>query len=467
MKGRLSVLYFLQFAVWGCYLTSLGQFLGAAGLGKDIAWFYAAIGIVSICTPPLMGHLADRLVSPSRLLGICHFTASFFMLGAWIYATRTSQLDFYIFYPVYLLFLAFYMPTMALSNVTTFGIFRNMGKDPIDSFPYVRIWGTVGFVCAMWLVNSTYWHNGVIGWTLSEIHPMAPFRFQYTASQLLCSALTGMACAIYAFTLPALKVRNKGKAANNKVFEIFQLKKIKKFFLYQTETTKGVLSKTGIFLIFVGFIGVCLQISNGFATPFISHFMGDPRYASSFASGNATMLFSLSQISEAILILTAGRALKSWGIGTVFSIGILAWALRFLFFGIGNPEDGLIFLILSMGVYGVAFNFITIAGHLHIDRVSPEGCHGLGQGMMMLMGNGIGATAGVIIAGAVINHWCNWEMVSGANGSMMRLFMGDWATPWLIFATYSFILATAWILLFCLTKKHKDISTLNENNLRA
>lgn len=457
MKGRLSVLYFLQFAVWGCYLTSLGQFLGAGGLGSQIAWFYAAIGLVSLVTPAISGYMADKYISPARLLSLCHIAAGLTMLGAWIYALNNPHLEFGIFYSLYVLFLAFYMPTMALANTTSFGIIKKAGYLPVDKFPAIRVWGTVGFICAMWMVNSTYWFDGHLGWTISDSHPFASLRFQYNSMQLLCTGCMGILTGLYALSLPALQNSLKNETKLNCGFKIFNLKILKEFFISKEDRNNGKpsLSPVGIFLIFIALIGVCMQISNGFATPFISHFMGIPEYSSSFAAGNATMLFSLSQISEALVILIVGRSLKKLGIGIVLAAGILAWSLRFFFFGIGNPDGGLIFLILSMIVYGFAFNFITIAGHLYMETVSPEGTKGLGQGVMMLMSNGIGATIGVVAAGAVINHWCQWEMVVSNTGVPMRLFMGNWTAPWMIFATFAFILFIAWTVYSFVKSGHK------------
>lgn len=446
MRARLSLLYFLQFAVWGCYLTSLGQFLGAGGLGSEISWFYAAIGIVSILTPTLSGYIADRFVAPSRLLGLCHITAAGMMLILWLYAAGHDRLEFRIFYPLYLGFLAFYMPTMALANTASFAIIKSRGKQPVDVFPSIRIWGTVGFVCAMWMVNSTYVYDGHLGWTLSDSHPCSSHRFQYTSLQLMCAAITGFLAALYSYSLPSQKTTRQN-GMPRKAFAVMQPEVLRQFFLgSRGKSATRRLSPVGIFLIFCAFTGVCMQISNGFATPFISHFMANPDYVHSLAAGNATMLFSLSQISEAVLIITAGKALKKYGIGIVFGAGLLAWSLRFFFFGIGNPGDGLIFLVLSMIIYGVAFNFITIAGHLHMERVSPEGMKGTGQGVMMLMSNGVGATVGIMGAGAVVNRWCEWTAVQIPGGGMMRLFMGDWDKPWFFFAGYAVILLAGWIL---------------------
>lgn len=451
MRTRLSILYILQFGIWGCYLTCFGQLLGAGGLGQDIAWFYAAIGVVSLISPAVLGYVADRMLSPSRLLSLCHLMASATMLGAWCYASTYPELDFKIFYPLYLLFLTFYMPTLALSNTTAFRLIHSKGHEPVDVFPSIRIWGTIGFVAAMWFVNSAYWHDGTFGFTISELNPNSHFRFQYTPMQLLCASLLGLICSCYALTLKP----DQAQALN------FQNKK--KRIIYG----KGVLCEffakreTRIFLVFAALSGVCLQISNGFATPFITHFTGIAEYGSTLASGNATLLFSLSQISEGACVLLVGVAMRKWSIRVVFAMGLIAWALRYLLFAFGNPGDGLWMLVMSMIVYGLAFNFLTIAGHLYIEQQSGPANKGLGQGVMMLMSNGIGATAGTMVAGAVINHWCSWQSVTTPAGGSIRLFMGDWEMPWLIFALYSLVIAV--VFYFCFNPKRDKAECIAQN----
>ncbi len=456
MKTRLSLLYFLQFGVWGCYLTCLGQFLGSGGLGGDIAWFYAAIGIVSIVTPSLFGRISDKTGKPQRLLGACHLAAAAMMIIFWRYAMTHPHLEFGISYCLYLLFLAFYMPTMALANTYTFGLLSRHGRNPMTSFPSIRIWGTVGFVAAMWFVNSAYWSGGHLGFAFSDASDPGHLRFQYNGMQLLCSGITGIAAALYTLTLPAFdSLQNQASREKQK--------------LPFGESLKAMFSRKeiAVFLLFVIFSGVCLQISNGFATPFITHFSGVSEYVGSLASGNATMLFSLSQISEAVCILLVGISMKWGGIRKVYALGLLAWALRFLMFGFGNPGDRLWLLIGSMLVYGIAFNFITIAGHLYIQEVAPANMKGFAQGFMMFMSNGIGATSGIIAAGAIVNRWCHWEMVTLPGADVpMRLFMGEWEWPWLIFAGYAFIIFLAWLLFFRTknTETSSRQSSLNHTN---
>lgn len=438
MKIRLSLLYFLQFSVWGCYLTCFGQFLGAGGLGSDIAWFYAAIGLVSIITPSLFGRLADRTGRPETLLGMCHLAAAVVMVIMWRYGMTHEQLKFSVFYPLYLLFLSLYMPTMALANTATFGLMTQAGQSTVTNFPSIRVWGTVGFVAAMWFVNSAYWLNGALGFTLSDSSDTGHLRFQYNSMQLLCSGVMGIITALYSFTLPKIDARKTdSESAKNKL----SLGDSLKLMFGKREIT--------IFLVFVIFSGVCLQISNGFATPFITHFSGIAEFADSLASGNATMLFSLSQISEAVCILLVGISLKWKGIRWVYAIGLLAWTLRFLMLGTGDPGSRLWLLVGSMLVYGLAFNFITIAGHLYIQQVAPTRMKGFAQGLMMFMSNGIGATFGTVAAGAIVNKWCQWQMVTlPGSDSPMRLFMGEWEIPWLIFAGYAFAIMIGWLVFF-------------------
>lgn len=432
---RLGILYFLQYGIWGSYLTCLGQFLGNAGLGGTIAWFYAAAGIVTLFMPALAGHIADRYASGTRLLCVCHLSGSVLLWLLWSYAGQSSHVEFAPFFTLYILFLCFYMPTPALANTITFGLLKQSGIRPVDSFGKIRIWGTIGFVAAMWFVNSAWWHNGSFGFTLEESDAMSAYRFQYTRMQLLSAMVMSVATAAYTLTLPkpdkhpGKDYRGIAGLANKEARELLRGRQV------------------GIFLILAVLSGVCLQITNGFATPYISHFRGIAEYAKSEFSGNATMLFSLSQISEAACVLLVGVSVRRLGIRRVMIIALTAWSLRFLLFAFGNPGDGLWMLIASMIIYGIAFNYFSIAGQLYMEQVTGARHRGLGQGILMLMSSGIGASIGTVIAGAVVNTYCHWETVSTAAGEQ-RLFMGDWSKAWSIFAVYAGIVAMLYLLFF-------------------
>lgn len=448
MRTRLSIFYFLQFAVWGCYLSTLGQLLGSGGLGSDIAWFYAAVGIVSLFMPAFSGHIADVVGKPRNVLAVCHFIGAIMMLCCWIYCSRHKIFEFKSLFMLYLGFLAFFMPTLALANTTTFGILKKNGKMAVDSFPKIRIWGTIGFVAAMWFVNSAWMEGGQFGFTFSDSHPNAMYRLQYTSGQFFAAAITGFITGIYALTLPSVKqpmsssTHNWQDIFNLRIFKLFKRKDLRTF------------------LIFIIFMGVCLQISNGYVVPFINHFMGIQEYMGHFVASNATLLFSISQISEAFCILLVGISLKRLGIRIVIFLAMVAWSMRFIFLSIGDPGSGLIWLILSMIVYGIAFNFLTISSHLYMENKCEEKHRGFGQGLVMMMSNGIGATCGIIAAGAIVNKYCIWETQQNLAGNTMRLFMGNWETVWLIFGLYAFIVGIAFLSIF--KDKISDNSSRNK-----
>lgn len=421
---RLATLFFLQFAVWGCYLTSLGQMLGSAGLGAHIATIYATGGIVSLITPAIMCHIADHYLSARRMLSVCHLVAAIFMLATWHYANTHTTMDFAPFYVLYLGFLAFFMPTIPLSTTVAFLKIKATGNNTATMFPRIRLFGTAGFVAAMWLVNCAYIHQSHFGFTTDESSPFAPFRFQYTSMQLLVTAIAALITAAYNISLP--EYGTKSSAPKPKLSEIFGLDAFR--LLKQRELRT--------FFIIAIFAGVCTQIGNGYATSFISQFAAEAQYATSTVAANATMLFSLSNISEAASILLVGLVLRRRGIRITICIAMLAWTARFALFAFGNPGTGLTLLILSMAIYGIAFNFYNIAGMLYVEQNTDNEHKALGQGLLMMMSTGIGSTIGMLGAGAVINHYCTWQSYEHR-----ALLVGDWQSAWLIFAGYTLILA--------------------------
>lgn len=431
-KIKLAILGFLQFAVWGSYLTCLAQFLGAGGLGSDIAWFYSVQGIVSIFMPALVGAVADKYVAGQKVLGICHLLAAVFMLMCWWYAQTHPQLEFAPFFTLYTLSVAFYMPTIALSNSVSFSVLKGEGLDPVKAFPPIRTLGTVGFIASMWFVNCVYFYDGSFGFTISDANPGAPFRFQYTDMQLLVCGVLGLLLSGYCFTLP--NVAPAG--THGKKTGIADMLNLKAFRLFGDR-------RMAIFFIFAMLLGVALQITNGFATSFITSFKGIAEYSDTFGANNATLLTSLSQISEALCILLIPFFLTRYGIKRVMLIAMLAWVLRFGFFGFGNPGSGLWMFILSMIVYGVAFDFFNVSGALFVERETGADIKASAQGLFMLMTNGIGASVGTLIAGWVVNQYVSWTEVDG-----VAYMTGDWKSPWLIFAGYSLVVAVLFAILF-------------------
>ena len=431
LKVRLAVMNFLEFAVWGAYLTSMGNYLGKAGMDAEISWFYTIQGIVSIFMPTLMGIVADKYIQPQRLLGYCHLLAGAAMIGLFGMGQASQTPNEAMFIAVYTFSVAFYMPTLALSNTSAFSILKSNGLDTVKAFPPIRVFGTVGFILTMWIVNCATWDNGSFSFLLSE----NAHKFQYTHYQFLVSGVLSILLFLYCFSLPACPIVKKETKSWVETwgFDAFKLFKSREM---------------AMFFIFSCMLGMSLQVTNGYATPFITSFKGDPAMLDTFAANNATLLVSISQVAEALCILLIPFFLKRYGIKVVMLIAMLAWVLRFGFFGLGNPAfPGVTFFILSCIVYGVAFDFFNVSGGLFVDQKCDVKVRASAQGLFMLMTNGLGASIGTILAGMVINHYCHWT----DDGYLM----GDWKTCWFIFAGYALVVAVAFAVLFRPKKEQK------------
>ncbi|HAR39694.1 MAG: nucleoside permease [Bacteroidetes bacterium GWD2_45_23] len=416
LKIRLIIMNFLQFAVWGAYLTSMSRYLGPAGMGSHIGIFYSVQGIVSIFMPAVMGIIADRWVPAQKLLGVCHLLAALFMLSAGLYGLQAGTgVSFPLFFSLYTLSVAFYMPTLALSNSVAYTILERGGMETVKAFPPIRVFGTIGFICTMWLVD-------VIG-------------YQTSAMQFVVSAVIGLILGAYAFTLPNCPV-----STDTKDKTLFEALGLDAFRLFKQR-------KMALFFIFSMFLGVSLQITNGFANPFIASFEALSEYANTFGVQHANILISLSQISEALCILLIPFFLRRYGIKNVMLIAMFAWVLRFGFFGLGNPGSGVWLLILSMLVYGVAFDFFNVSGSLFVDKETPHHLRASAQGMFMLMTNGVGATIGTLGAQWVVNQYTHWQDVV-VNGQIKSLMVGDWQSIWFIFAGFALLITLLFAMLF-------------------
>ena len=411
VRIRLILMNFLQWAVWGAYLTSMGSYLVSVGLAEKIGIFYAMQGVVSIFMPAIIGIIADKYVPAQRLLGLCHLIAGAAMIAAGYYGLSAgADVKFGILFPLYAVSVAFYMPTIALSNSVAFKVLVKNGFDTVTDFPPVRVFGTVGFICSMLFVNFMTDGDGV--------------QFQHTYNQFFVSGFIGFVLFIYCLSLPDCPVNRQ--AQSQSVAEALGAKAFRLF------KDRGMAT----FFIFSMFLGVALQITNGFANPFISHFTQVPEYADSWGARNANALISISQMSETLGILLIPVAMKFFGIKRVMLIAMIAWVFRFGLFGLGNPGPGVWMFILSMVVYGVAFDFFNISGALYVEQRSSDGIKSSAQGIFMLMTNGIGATVGTLSAQAVVNHF------------VYNAAVPDWSTAWYIFAGYALVVAVLFAIFF-------------------
>ncbi len=373
---RLILMNFLQYAAWGAYLTSLGRYLGNVGLGPQIKWFFAMQGIVSIFMPTLMGIVADRYIQAQKTLSLCHGLAGIFMIAAGMYCMNSgSAIAFAPLFILYSLSVAFYMPTIAISNSVAYNALGKAGMDPVKDFPPIRVFGTIGFICSMLLTNFL---------------KIGGVAMQDNYTQLISSGLISLVLCAYALTMPACEI-NRGESKS--LAEAFGLKA---FSLFKD-------GQFAIFFIFSMLLGASLQITNGYANTFLGSFAADPALANTFAVKNSNALIAISQASETLCILLIPICMKKFGIKKVMLIAMFAWVFRFGFFGLGNPSmPGVLLFVLSCIVYGVAFDFFNISGSLYVNENTTPDIRSSAQGVFMLMTNGLGATIGTLAAGKVV-----------------------------------------------------------------
>ena len=426
---RLIVLNFLEFAVWGAYLTSLGRFLGQSGLGPQIKWFFAMQGFVSIFMPTLMGIIADRRIQAQKVLSLCHGLAGLFMIAAGAYCmTASGAIQFAPLFVLYSFSVAFFMPTIALVNSVAFNALEGAGKDSVKAFPPIRVFGTVGFICSMLLTNFLKINDGTGNGAVA---------MQDSFTQLFSSGILSLILCGYALTMPECPIKkSEGKTSFVEAFGL------KAFTLFKDR-------QFAIFFIFSMLLGASLQITNGYANTFLGSFGDDPALADTFAVKNSNALISISQISETLCILLIPFFMKRFGIKKVMLIAMFAWVFRFGFFGLGQPDfPGVLLFILSCIVYGVAFDFFNISGSLYVNDNTSSDIRSSAQGVFMLMTNGLGATFGTLAAGAVVDA-CVYkpQALAAAAGDAISASYG-WSSAWYIFAAYALVVGLAFMVLF-------------------
>ncbi|MDR1720444.1 MAG: nucleoside permease [Dysgonamonadaceae bacterium] len=409
LKLRLTILQFFEFFVWGSWLISFGGYMFSLGMGDKIGTLFATAGIASFIMPTIAGIIADRWINAERLLGFLH------ILGAACLFAASKTTEFNQLYLCMFLNALVFMPTIGLSYSVCYSVMSRNGLNTERDFPPIRSWGTVGFIVAMWIVN-------LAGWTLSP-------------NQLLMASASGLVLGLYAFSLPATPpVKAKKNSSLISLLGLDALVLLKE-------------KRMAVFFFFAILLGVCLQITNSYGSTFLHSF--DAAYPDSFAVKYNNIFLSVSQIAEALFILAIPFFLGRFGIKTVMLMSLGAWVLRFGLFGIGNPGSGMVWLTLSMIIYGMAFDFFNISGSLFIDRETPAKFRASAQGMLMMVTNGLGAIIGNYGAQQVINA----HTVDNVT---------DWSKCWFIFAGYALVIGVLFAICFQYKHTRQVTATVSE-----
>lgn len=402
LKFRLIFMSFMQFYVWGAWLITIANYWFGKEIGtsSEFGKIFMTLGLSSIFMPTITGIIADRWMNAERLYGILHILSGL----AIFYLPQIVGPDAFFWW----MFLAmiFYMPTIALSNSIAYNALKSNGFNVIKDFPPIRVWGTVGFIAAMWTTNLT----GNKG----------------TEYQFYISAVASLILGIYSFTLP------KCPPSHDKEDKGFMVNLgLNAFALFKN-------SKMALFFVFAMFLGAALQLTNMYGDVFLDSFK--TTFPESFAVKYSTVIMSISQVSETLFILTIPFFLKKFGIKNVMLFSMIAWVLRFALFAFGDPVEGLWMIILSCIIYGMAFDFFNVSGSLFVETQCSPKIRSSAQGLFMMMVNGFGAVIGSFTSGYIIELY-----FTNPDNSL------DWRGIWVTFAIYSLVVAVLFAILF----KHK------------
>ncbi len=411
IKNRLILMSFLQFFIWGAWLITVGNYWFATKQwsGAEFGAIFSTLGLSSIFMPALTGIIADKYLNAEKLYGILHILGG--LLLCYIPQVESPASFFWIILSAMLC----YMPTISLSNSIAYNILKNNKFDVVKVFPPIRVWGTIGFIIAMWITNIS--------------------GNKASANMFYIAAIAAVALGIYSFFLPKCPPQ-KLISENATLVQKLGLDAFKLFGTY----------KIALFLIFSMFLGAALQLTNMYGDTFLSDFSKIPEYSNSFVAKYSTIIMSISQISETLFILAIPFFLKRFGIKQVMLMSMVAWVLRFALFAYGDPSGGLWMIILSCVVYGMAFDFFNISGSLFIETSTDSSIRSSAQGLFMMMTNGFGAVLGSSISGYVIDHYFT------LNGNK------DWHAIWISFAIYALIIAVAFAFLFKHNHKPQEIT---------
>jgi NHS family xanthosine MFS transporter len=414
IKLRLTILSFLQFFIWGAWLITIGAywFQTKQWSGAQFGAIFSTMGIASIFMPSLMGIVADKWVNAEKLYGVLH------LLGGLTLCCIPFVTDPSVFFWVILLNMIFYMPTLALSIAVSYSALKSQGLDVVKDYPPIRVWGTVGFIAAMWTVTF--------------------LGFEKSANQFYVAAAAALLLGFYAFTLPACPPPSQGASSRSLVDALG----LKSFALLRDR-------KLATFFVFALLLGAALQLTNAYGDTFLHDFDKVPAYRDTLSVKHPAFIMSISQISETLFILAIPFFLRRFGIKQVMLFSMVAWVLRFGLLAYSNPADGLWMIIMSCIVYGMAFDFFNISGSLFVETQTQPSIRASAQGLFMMMTNGFGAVLGSSISGLVIQNY-----FTDAAGNK------DWHGIWLAFAAYALIIAVLFVFIF----KHKHDPLKVEND---
>ncbi|HEY1024899.1 MAG TPA: nucleoside permease [Sphingobacteriaceae bacterium] len=398
---KLSVMMFLEFFIWGAWFVTLGTFLltdlKTSGTQVGVAYLTQSIG--AIAAPFIIGLIADRFFAAQRILAFLH------LVGAALLWLASSSANFDSFYPLILVYMIIYMPTLALVNSISF---RQM-KDPSKEFPSIRVLGTIGWIVA----------GFTIGWLNWEQKGDLELTFKMAAG---ASALLGL----FSFSLPATPPLKRGEKTS--VAEMLGFDAI------------GLLNNRSYLLFFIASVAICIPLA--FYYNFTNPFLNEAGMQAAAAKQ------SLGQVSELVFMILMPLFFVRLGVKKMLAIGMFAWVVRYVLFAYGDVDANYWMLIIGIVLHGICYDFFFVTGQIYTDNLAGERFKSAAQGMITLATYGVGMLIGSLVSGPIVDAYKTSEG-------------HDWTSIWLIPAAIAGVVVLLFIFLFK-DRTRTESATLDE-----
>lgn len=400
-KAKLSFMMFLEFFIWGGWFVTLGTFLSnnLSASGGEIGQAFSTQSWGAIIAPFIIGLIADRYFNAEKILGILH------LIGAILMYQLSNAESFDVFYPYVLGYMIAYMPTLALVNSVSF----NQMDDPAKDFPLIRVWGTVGWIAAGWIIS--------LGFKWDSLQNIESGALKNT---FLMVAIASAVLGLFSFLLPATPPSNKGDKSTS-ISEILGLDAL------------SLLKDKNFLVFFISSILICIPLAFYYQnlSPFLTELQVE----------NSTAWASAGQISEVVFMLLLPFFFKKYGIKKTILFGMLAWVIRYVLFAYGDSDGLFVMLISGILLHGICYDFFFVSGQIYTDSKAGEKYKSSAQGLITLATYGVGMLVGFWIAGKITDKFV---LAEGGHA---------WESIWIYPAGFAFVV----FLIFALLFKNEEI----------